>query len=304
MCPVLLYFSCVLKDNSIPTNTTVSTKDSIIKSNSIVIDAENIPLDKIKKGSNPNEKSSEYIEKTIEQLIGKTLKKWTEEANVAYPPACVLFRVFKVEHEYEIWGGDSQESMKLIQTIKICSFDDEPGPKLTIGDNKTPEGFYTCDISYGSQYWWMWIKLSADEIDKRGDANYGSSFKLCTNYPNSSDQARTRQFSKNKNPGSEICIHGNCVSAGCISFKNRAFLPVYYFAKNHNTKKFGSIQVHMFPFRFSEKLKKQYCGTYNLMDSKSLNAFWSNLEEGYTLFNQTHKTIKYQYQKDKYVFNK
>lgn len=256
------------------------------------------------KANATEEKKPVYIEKTINELIGPVLKKWCVEAKVPYPPSFILFRSFKAEREFEIWGGDDPGTLSLIQTLPICSFDDQPGPKLITGDGKTPEGFYTCDISYGSRYWWMWIRLTSDNIDETGITNTGSSFKLCTNYPNAGDQVRTRFFAKGKSPGAEICIHGNCVSAGCISFKNRVFLPVYYFAYHHDSKKFGPIQVHTFPFRFSEKNKEKYASTYALMDAKSLITFWNNLEEGYNLFEKNHKPLKYHFNKDKYVFIK
>lgn len=268
------------------------------------IDTNDIPLATFNSDNNANEKKSAYIANTIEKLIGNTMKKWCENAKITYPPACVLFRAFKLEKEYEIWGGNNSESLNLIQTLKICSVDDQPGPKLIIGDGKTPEGFYTCDLSYGSQFWWMWIKLSKADVDKQGKPNVGSSFKICTSYPNAADQFRTKLFVKGKTPGAEICIHGNCVSAGCISFNNRVFLSVFYFAYHHNTSKYGAIQLHLFPFHFSEKNKIQYAGSYELMNSKSLTAFFNNLEEGYNLFDKNHKLLHYSFNKDKYIFVK
>ncbi|MBI5219333.1 MAG: hypothetical protein HY958_10430 [Bacteroidia bacterium] len=298
-----ILFSCSISGNKPDAaNIKCNTKDSVAGNTKEVIDAPDIPFDINECKSGKNEQSPEFISSRIEELIGKSLKKWVTEKNLNYPPSCILFRVFKIEQEYEIWAGNSMENLTHIKTIKICAFDGEPGPKLTTSDGKTPEGFYYCDISYGSKYWWMWMKLTPDDVDKSGEASRGSSFKMCINYPNAADAERTKKFMKGKNPGGEICIHGNCVSAGCISFKNRAFLPVYYFATKHNTAKYGKLQIHIFPFRFTEKLKSRYCDSYSKIDGKSLKSFWDNLEEGYRLFNKNHRLLNFSYQQDKYIF--
>ena len=96
---------------------------------------------------------------------------------------------------------------------------------------------------------------------------------------------------KHTRPGGEICLHGNCVSAGCASFKNADFLPVFAFARHHDTKKFGKLQLHIFPFRF-EKLsdadKSALAEKYPYNDAwgkQKLLQFWANLKEGYDKFN-------------------
>ena len=77
----------------------------------------------------------------IEKMVGKTMQYWTEKAGVNYPPKCVVFRNFKLEGEFEIWGGNTDKNLKLIKTFEVCAADFQPGPKLQQGDYKTPEGF-------------------------------------------------------------------------------------------------------------------------------------------------------------------
>ena len=89
-----------------------------------------------------------------------------------------------------------------------------PGPKFEVGDGKTPEGFYFPQFLYGSNYYWMWIKLTERELDKPGRVGKGSSFKMCINYPNILDSVKSKAYTLKT--GGEICLHGNCVSAGCI----------------------------------------------------------------------------------------
>lgn len=214
----------------------------------------------------------------------------------------MLFRAFKHEHEFEIWAGNSEDSLKRIKTVEICGMDFSPGPRLETGDQKTPEGFYTTSIMFGSTKWWMWMNLNSGRVDDQGITDFGSSFKLCTSYPNAGDKQRTWIFRHHNRSYADICIHGNCASAGCISFENRVFLAVYAFAMKHNSERYGALQVHIFPFRFDKTTKNSWTGNFRKMDSAALISFWNNLEEGYELFEKEHRPLKYHFNKDKYVF--
>jgi murein L,D-transpeptidase YafK len=269
-----------------------------------VIDAPDIPLGTLPTASEARHPlSPRSIQKRIDTLFGAVLRAWCDKARIAYPPSCVLLRTFKLEKECELWAGNDKDPLARLAVLRVCSFDDEPGPKLVQGDDKTPEGFYESYELYGSPYYWMWMKLTPGEIDAPGVVSDGSSFRLCINYPNPADLARTRRLC-DRGPGGEICIHGNCVSAGCISFRNRAFLAVYYCATKHNAAKNGPLQVQIFPFRFSEPLKKRYADAYAPMKENELLAFWNNLEEGYRQFQTTHRPLRFSYRKDRYIFGK
>jgi murein L,D-transpeptidase YafK len=226
---------------------------------------------------------------------------WCKEAGVSCPPSCILLRTFKHEKECELWAGNGKDPLKLVKILRVCAVDDAPGPKLCMGDEKTPEGFYESYELFGSPYWWMWMKLTPQSLDEPGEPDNGSSFRLCINYPNPADMARTRRFS-GKRPGGEICIHGNCVTAGCISFQNRVFMIAYYFATKHNIRENGSLQVHIFPFRFSAELKRQYSGSCAGMKSHDLLNFWNNIEEGYALFEKTRRPLHFTCKQDRYAF--
>jgi murein L,D-transpeptidase YafK len=270
---------------------------------SVVLDAPDIALAELSGTHGPAPKSPQAIRRRIDSLFGAVLRGWCEAARIAYPPSCVLLRTFKLEKECELWAGNNKDPLAFVKTFRVCAFDDAPGPKLMVQDGKTPEGFYESYELYGSPYWWMWMQLTSKEIDLPGEPNVGSSFRLCINYPNAADLARTKRLGS-RGPGGEICIHGNCVSAGCISFRNRAFLAVYYCATMHNVAKNGSLQVQIFPFRFSEENKKRYCGSYDVMNEKELLAFWKNLEEGNAVFEKTHRPVRFTYNKDRYVFRR
>jgi len=187
----------------------------------------------------------------------------------------------------------------------VCAVDDEPGTKFKEGDGKTPEGFYNCSTLYGSSNWFMWINLNYNQIDDSGEVGNGfSGFRICTDYPHSIDRLRTKEKLGNKiSPGGQICIHGNCVTAGCISFKNRNYLPVFLAMIHHNQKLYGNIKVHTFPFRFTEQLKLEYSESVNSEQTpEELINFWNQIEEGYNLFEKSHKALNVTYSGNKYIF--
>lgn len=202
------------------------------------------------------------IARRIEALAGHHFRRWTEDAGLAYPPNEVEMRVYKVERELEIWGRDrrgsateptrrqAEQALRLaagwrhIATLPVCAVDDEPGTKLRRGDGKTPEGTYRARALYPSRHFWMWMQLDPTRIDLPGVPGIGSAFRLCLDYPTAADRARSRAAGAG-DPGGGICLHGNCVTAGCVSFTNRNFLAVFAFAGHHDARRFGPMQVHI-----------------------------------------------------------
>jgi murein L,D-transpeptidase YafK len=271
-------------------------------------DFDEVIIDKVKdipKGT--NERSSSFIKKRLEALVGNFLKEKCLKNNVNYPPQFILFRFFKYEKEFEVWAGNSQsDSLKRILLLKVCAVDDVPGTKLEEGDGKTPEGFYNARLYYGSNAAFMWINLNNSEISTYGTVGEGSSFKMCLDYPNSLDRLKTKTVMKHNRPGSAICIHGNCVSIGCISFKNENYLPVYLAALGHNSIKYDNIKIHIFPFRFdnyTDEEKLQFSKADNRINSQRVLKDWANLQEAYELFNKERKALKFTLSKDKYSYS-
>ncbi len=252
-----------------------------------------------------NEKSPAFIKQRLEQLIGNSYKNRCKKVGIKFPPRYVMFRFFKEEKEFEIWASEKRsDTLKLLATLPVCAVDDRAGTKLQQGDGKTPEGFYTCKILYGSTNWFMWIKLNNNEIGNSGEVGYGSSFKMCIDYPLQIDRNRTRKILGKADPGGAICLHGNCVSVGCISFENKNFLPVFLSALYHNSKTYGYPKIQIFPFRFSEKDKKELSETVSSeMSPEQLRLFWSELEKAYKLFEKNHKAIKVGFKNNHYQFS-
>jgi len=254
-----------------------------------------------------DERSPSFIKKRLQALVGDYLKTKCEENSLQYPPKFILYRFFKQEREFEVWAGNSKnDSLRRILLLPVCAVDDEPGTKLQEGDGKTPEGFYRSQIMYGSSEGFMWIKLNNSEISTYGKVGYGSSFKMCLDYPNSLDRLQTKTILKDKSPGSAICIHGNCVSIGCISFENKNYLPVFLSALYHDGNNYGPINIHIFPFRFentSMEIRQKLAANVKHMTENQVFANWDNLEKACILFNQKRKAIKISIQKDKYSYS-
>ena len=225
----------------------------------------------------------------IDVVIKEEVERWCAQKRLSYPPSAVVLRIFKQERELEIWAKNyGQKQLRLVRTLPICAMDFAPGPKAAEGDGKTPEGFYHPEFSYQSSNWWMWMDLG--DVDARGKVGKGSSFKMCIEYPNALDRRRTRAAGF-RETGGQICMHGNCVSLGCASFKNRDFLPVFAFARHHDAKRYGRLQLHVFPFRFDRvsvedrtRAAKDWPHAESFGAEKLLG-FWKNLEEGFDAFN-------------------
>jgi len=243
--------------------------------------------------STVDEQDPDYIITRIDFILAETYPDLDDKLD--YPPDCTVIRIFKQEREAEIWAKDaSRDSLALIMTLPIASMDFQPGPKLKQGDGKTPEGFYYASFAWYSSNWFMWIDL--DEVKTRGEVGKGSPFRICLDYPNGLDRQRTVSVGFS-DPGGAICVHGNEVSIGCVSFANKDFLPVYAFCRHHDRAEYGQIQFHIFPFRldteadFSTKINNYRHSA--AFPSEVLLDFWQNLKTGYDLFQTTKIPLKF-----------
>jgi murein L,D-transpeptidase YafK len=275
------------------------TIDSIVMAKDIILDSVE-PLDESK------EKQAEYINSRIKKMTNSIVTKWCKEAGFSKLPDYILFRVFKHERQFEIWGRTGNaDPLKLIKTIGVCAIEETPGPKMKGWDFNTAEGFYTYNIYYTSPSWYMWIKLSNEEIKNTGRLDYGSCFKMFINYPNELDKYNSKRIHGIHNNMGTICIHGNCVTACCVSFENELWTVVFAFGLLHNTE-YGLPQVYLFPCRFEKTDVKDLFKTltnYNLKDSSILYPFWDNIKVGYNLFEKEHKPLNFKATQKGYVFD-
>ena len=161
-----------------------------------------------------------------------TLKNQFKKAGLAFPPKQIYIRSFKYDSQLEVWvksGNNAQ--FQLFKTYPICALSGTMGPKRMDGDFQVPEGCY-------------YIK-SFNPL-----SNYHLSLEL--NYPNASD----RLLSDSIKPGSDIYIHGGCLTQGCIPIKDIPMEELYVLAAYAQLQGQDFIPVHIFPVNY-EREKSQ-----------------------------------------------
>jgi len=162
----------------------------------------------------------------------------------------VYLRIFKEEHELELWVS-GENGYSLLRTYPICAWSGTLGPKLQEGDGQSPEGFYRV---------------------RRRDLNPNSQFHLSFNlgFPNAYDRAHGRT-------GSYLMVHGNCVSIGCYAMTDEVIETIYGVVEAALKSGQGHVPVHVFPFRMTQANLDRHAGSQWF-------AFWLNLKQGYDAF--------------------
>lgn len=189
------------------------------------------------------------------------LKRLFEEKGLSYPSNQLFFRVFKKESLFEMWAKNTKTNQYvLIKTYNICSMSGTAGPKRREGDYQVPEGFYYVD------YYNPW-------------SNFHLSVRI--NYPNQSDRILSPH---KKSLGGDICIHGACVSIGCVAIEDENIKEVYWLMVQAHGAGQAKIPVHIFPSQLDDvsfkTLKEQF------KNEKEMIALWENLKNGYAYFEE------------------
>jgi murein L,D-transpeptidase YafK len=164
-----------------------------------------------------------------------------------------------------VWvRSNTKESYKLFKTYKVCALSGTLGPKRIEGDYQVPEGFY-----YINEF--------------KPKSVYHLSLGL--NYPNASDAL----LSDSLKPGSEIYIHGNCITVGCIPIQNDKIEELYILAAHAIDEGVDFIPVHIFPIRYNVNKSLQYFLKETAND-KDYQKFAINLKEVFDYF-EVHKKL-------------
>lgn len=180
------------------------------------------------------------------------VKALFEEAKVAFPPGQILFRGFKKEKRIEVWAAtEATGPLSHVTTYEICYASGALGPKRREGDLQVPEGFYTVNLYNPSSTYYLAMQVS---------------------YPNLSD----RILGDKSRPGSEIMIHGNCVSIGCMAMSDERAQEIWLEAAAVRDKR-GTVHVHLFPTR-------DMAGLVAKTEQKEHVPFWENIKEGFDYF--------------------
>jgi len=213
----------------------------------------------------------ERVEKAYNEKWG-TLEKFVKAAGFGNYFS-MLINAYKAEGKLEVWlKGNSDQQYKLFRTYDFCAHSGTLGPKVIEGDGQTPEGFYYINVF-----------------------NPMSSFHLSlgVNYPNSVDLART---GKDRKPGNDIYIHGNCVTVGCIPLTDEKIKEVYVLAVEARDSGQEKIPVNIYPFNMTAGNIKKYASQFPAQVS-----FWKTLQPVYLAFEKNKNLANIKEVKGKYV---
>lgn len=197
-------------------------------------------------------------------LKNDSIKHAVQKAGLEWPIKEIYIRSFKFDSQLEVWGrNNSNLGFTLIKTYKICALSGTMGPKRMDGDFQVPEGFYFInEFRPNSQY----------------------HLALGINYPNSSDKL----LSDSIKPGSDIFIHGSCVTQGCIPIQNGPMEELYLLAAYAHAAGQDFIPVHIFPIRFDLEKDRQFLKKSS-KDEVEYKMFISKMQSVFQYFEQFKK---------------
>lgn len=193
-----------------------------------------------------------------------TLQKQFAEKKLTWPARYIYIRSFKYDSQLEVWvKQDIREQFRLFKTYKVCALAGSLGPKRMQGDYQVPEGFYYInEFNPKSSYY----------------------LSLGLNYPNASD----KMLSDSLKPGSEIYIHGSCVTVGCIPITDQQIDELYILAAHAKDQGQDYIPVHIFPIRYNVEKSVKYLESLT-KDDPALKRFAGQLEDAFDYFEKYHQ---------------
>lgn len=189
-----------------------------------------------------------------------TLKKALYQKGVDIAAVEVFIRAFKQEQKLEVWvKKKAEEQFIFLKSYSFCKSSGQLGPKRQEGDYQIPEGLYHINIF-----------------------NPLSNFHLSLgiNYPNESDKI----LGDTLQPGSDIYIHGGCMTIGCIPITNECIKELYTLTNIAHEQGQTQIPVHIFPFQMDGHNMQKYTSLYPPNTS-----FWNNLQIFHDYFEKNKK---------------
>ena len=209
-----------------------------------------------------------------------SLKRQFQKQDLVWPPAEMYVRSFKYDRQLEVWvKNEPGQSFKLFKTYKVCQQSGTMGPKRIEGDYQVPEGFY-----YINEF----------------NPNSAYHLSLGLNYPNASDKILADEY----RPGSNIYIHGNCVSTGCIPITDVPMEELFIIAGSVKEKGYQEfIPVHVFPIKYNVAKSLEYLLSIT-KDNAMLTAFNKNIKMAFDYFEVNKKLpVIMVNQQGEYVYN-
>ncbi len=121
---------------------------------------------------------------------------------------------------------------------------------------------------------------------------------LGLNYPNEAD----RRKSNATNLGSDIFIHGSCVTIGCMPMTDDKIKEIYIYSIEARNNWQLKIPIYIFPFKMTDSNHLQFKNINK--KNPSLILFWDNLKTGYDKSKLENIALKIKVNKNgNYLFN-
>jgi murein L,D-transpeptidase YafK len=176
-------------------------------------------------------------------------------------PLYVYLRCFKKEELVQVWvSNDPYLDYKLIRNYSFCTSSGTLGPKRKEGDLQIPEGLYHVNrFNPFSQF----------------------HLSLGINYPNKADLV----FANKADPGSDIFIHGECSSVGCIALGNKTIRELYTLAKESHDQG-NPIKVDIFPYKFTKQ-------NFSISEENEHHELWKQLQPFCVNFEHSYNLTPY-----------
>jgi murein L,D-transpeptidase YafK len=193
-----------------------------------------------------------------------TLRAQFRAKGLGWPARNIYIRSFKYDSELEVWIRDEPtQPYRLFKAYRVCALAGTLGPKRMEGDYQVPEGFYYIN-------------------DFRPNSTYHLSLGI--NYPNASD----RILSDSLQPGSDIYIHGSCVTTGCIPITDPQIEELYILALHAHNAGQDYIPVHIYPVRYSVPRSVEFLEGV-MRENPSIRGFEQRLKRAYEVFEATRR---------------
>lgn len=213
----------------------------------------------------------ERVEKAYSEKW-ETLRKFIQADGFGDQFSMVI-NAYKSEGKLEIWlKANADNSYKLFRSYDFCAHSGTLGPKVIEGDGQTPEGFYYINVFNPMSKFYL---------------------SLGVNYPNSVDDSRT---GRDRKPGSDIYIHGDCVTVGCIPLTDEKIKEVYILGVEARNAGQEIIPVNIYPFKMTDANMKKYLAQFPMQAD-----FWKSLQPGYLAFEKNKNQANVSEVNGKYV---
>ena len=197
-----------------------------------------------------------------------TLSSAMRAIGLTVKPLYVYIRCFKQEELVQAWvSNHPTQNYKLIRNYSFCTNSGTLGPKRKEGDHQIPEGLYYVD---------------------RFNPKSNFHLSMGINYPNDNDLIHGDQ----SQPGSDIFIHGECSSVGCIALGNKFIRELYTLAKEAHDQG-QPVRVDIFPYKFG--IQDSTIGNSEYDEHREL---WNQLLPFCTTFEQEYVLQEFEMTED------